>query len=611
MLTPKKPHPLAKYVAGQVTRHQQAARTDTAIDQAPYVGNAYEAGKKAAGFKRGGQWSFADGGELDRFPDGGQTNKKGRPRPEDYRGLNLNDFVYDGDEISHLNSLSEYCPDGTMNGCLGAAFKAYDKTVAYKWPSAEFPTSARLKEQMGVQSVGDRTNPDGTVTSAWEQYEAMSPQAQASLRSVEYMNPESGDFTMDSWDFHELLRRNGGTNLYVDKEGGRFESMTPEERKALYKTIPVGSFLGYGGGRDGLNARNGLVGNNHSAVVVGFDTDGTPIVYDYTRYGRIDDPKYDFGMNMISYPKEAAGNTWEGLEKRGILNGGKPEDLELDTSRLEGADRGELDRFVDSLAHNKPALMNQLNLSNSEYDELAKALTGISMQETKGGANWKYNLEGIAQSVGINIGDTHGMTQLNFDNIKENPALYKIAKEHGITSARDLRKPWNAAVASMIYAKSNKFMSQQNLQDGQAPGERVFRDPGVSLRDFIPGEELGSFSSDGFYVEESNDRVPVLGTSVLGIGSYREPEEIQQDLDRKAPGIYRVRQNEEGAMEIVKKTKGNAAGQGVNGAPIDDLGAFVYSWQSPNAVKTGDALGASKYYRNVLEAMAKMTPGKK
>jgi hypothetical protein len=723
MLTPKKPHPLAKYVAGQVARHQQAARqqtdalgdawTDTAIDQIPYVGNAknavvagkhlynhepfqaatnlikahpyakvgmdaalnhleplaaewdekvgtpvsklyakaakkalldspthaekrkaltqyvndaparraegleslntfregvtdaYRAGKKAAGFKRGGQWSFAEGGALERFDTGGGTKKKKAPLPAYTKG-NLNDFIYTQDDLDYMNNLprdergaNAYCPTGD---CLKVANQAYDERVGRRFASNIFPTTESMKKELGIQS------------STREIYERMSPAQQAKLRQIPYMNPDASDFTVDSWDMAGVTMDAGGKSFFADPEvTGRFHTMSEEERRALYRQIPVGATIGMGGEKvgttsgAGYNSTHGMANNRHSGRVVGYTEDGVPVMYDYTGYTRLDDPTFgtDMPITNITAPASVADRNWEWLEKQGILRD-ELSPLELDTSRLENADRSELNKFVSSLSHNKPALMNQLGMSNNEYDKLAKALTGISMQETKGGANWKYNLEGVAQFFGMNIGDTHGMTQLNFDNIKENPELAQVAKQYGITSARALRKPWNAAIASMIYAKSNKFMSQQNLQDGQAPGERVFTDPGVSLRDFIPGEELGTFSSDGFYVDESNDRVPVLGTSMLGIGAYREPEEIQQDLDRKAPGIYRVRKNEEGEMEITKKTKGNQAGSGVDGRPIDDLGAFIYSWQSPNAVKTGDALGKSKYYRNVLEAMAKM-----
>lgn len=513
--------------------------------------------------------TFEDGGYIPKYAIGGTIP----PQEQPY----IRDFNFTQRDIDYLNKNKEFCPNGQ---CLESSYKAYDKLIGNQYPEDMFPTSNKLKESMGIQSSNQ------------ELYDLGSDKYRELLNNTNYMNPEKGDFTVDSWDIHGKMIEAGGTNLFTDPElSGSFANMTPEERKALYASIPVGSIIGMGGlkpgstGDMGINAEQGLINNRHSGQVMGFTEDGIPIMWDSRSYTSIEDPTYsNLPITNITYPKGFDKYTKQGLVDMDMFDT-TPEELGFDYSKLsQQADSTELDRFYGGLKDRKSRLMNDLNIDNEEYDNMSKLLMAISMQETGGGTNPEHNIQ---SSLGTTFGDTQGLTQLNINNILDDPKLAKIAKKYGITEEADLYDARKSAIASMIYGYRNKLSADKNYKKGKEKG----------VRTFSPNSRSQVYDGSTFNTEEGQS---VDVTNMLGIN--RSIEDINKDFNSIARGKY-VAKEKDGKIVIDKATAGNSA----NLTPEEQ---FIYNWQSPNTLATGDAQGDSNYAKQVMNFYRMLEPKK-
>jgi LysM repeat protein len=109
-------------------------------------------------------------------------------------------------------------------------------------------------------------------------------------------------------------------------------------------------------------------------------------------------------------------------------------------------------KFIDALVKEKPNLMKDLNLSNAEYDELAKRAYGILGQETNyGEGSWNPAHSAYLEKAYSNVFDSKetqasrslGLTQIRHKHIKP-----EIAQKYGITT-ETLFYPYQAAIATM------------------------------------------------------------------------------------------------------------------------------------------------------------------
>lgn len=486
---------------------------------------------------------------------------------------------------------SPYCPKGT--DCLANAFDAYEMMVGSKYNSKMFPSEQRLKKSLGIES------------STQDIYDNANEATKNYLDNSPYMNPETGDFTADSWDIHGVILDNGGTNLFTsDDNENKWGKMSDTEKAEMYAKIPVGAIIGMGGQKTGkseagYNNKYGLATNRHSGIIVGHAEDGVPIMFDQKQYIRMDQPNtYNMNITNISYPKEMEGKTHANLAE--FNESRKPTRMNFDYSPLiaEGGDKEELDGFYKALSKNKVKLMNDLNIPNAEYDDMSKMLMAISMEETKGGNSaedfW------VPDWAAETFGETQGLTQLNIKNILNDEQLAPIAKKYGITEEGDLFDPEKAAVASMIYATRNKTTAEQNYQRGVGGGERVFRANDKKwYLDSTPvytGEEFRT--DEGTVVEFEN-----------AFGMNRDLKDINEDFNRVAPGRYEAFEKD-GEILVRKKTLGNGS---VKDGEFEDLTPqekFAYNWQSPYTLSSGDAQGGSRYVRGIMkryEAMNQST----
>lgn len=524
-----------------------------------------------------------------------------------------------------------YCDPS--KGCLASSFDAYDQTVGQKYPSTDFLSEAKLKNEMNLQSlqgysVEERS--DGTKIIIDPNGNQVSDRTKQWIDSIPYFqygdgNSRNYDFAKsynkvaaaDSWDIHGVVVDRGGKNIFT---GGKdysydtdeyqnqddladFSTLSDSEKQAIYAQMTPGTIVGFGKYTVGENQKYGLTGSTHSTQVVGFAEDGVPIIYDYGKYVRLDDPNL-YGTDNISnitIPKQQLGKNLEWAKSKGYYKNEGPSDLNFDISPLyEEGDEDELKPFYDALSKKKRRLMNDLNIKPEDYDMMAKTLIGITMAETTGGAGVQHNIEGIIP--GTPFQETAGLTQLTWTNIENDPKLKKVAARYGITEISDLKDPGKSAIASMIYGHRNMQAAKKNWEEGKGhEGTRTYY-PADSWKQETKQLFGKSSTYDGYkFKTDEGPKVDFFtGNKYIGLGWDKSIEDIQAQFDEIAPGKYTVRE-EDGDYVVDKVTKGNSE--------LSPEEMFIYNWNSPNILKSGDAQGGSAYVRGILEEMDKFQIG--
>jgi hypothetical protein len=204
-----------------------------------------------------------------------------------------------------------------------------------------------------------------------------------------------------------------------------------------------------------------------------------------------------------------------------------------------------------------------------------------------------------------------------WSNIEDDAKLKKIAKKYGITKQSDLKDSRKSAIASMIYGSRNYLAAQENLKKGKKEGVRTYYPPSWKgkLKDWQKEVKGDGITYDGKeFVTEGGGKVDFFsGINMFGagyyddletinknLGYYDDLETINKNLEEAAqkegnPGRYTARYetNDDGDEVIVidKKTFGNA--------DLDPIDAFIYNWNSPYALTSGDAQGGAAYVNNV------------
>ena len=559
---------------------------------------------------------------------------------EPAQAFDLSDLYMSPSDLEYLNKSSqekgEYYCDPSGVGCLGSSFDAYDKIVGQRYPSTDFMSEAKLKEQAGFQSAKGYNYNKSTD----EFYKIDSPDQKFGPGSRTYnwikndpamtMYNDSDDpvydFTTDSWDVHAKYVDAGGKNIYT-RTDDQYLSKPPkaaldaESLKKLYSQITPGTIIGFGSrGNDGYNKSKGMATSGHSTQVVGYDERGVPVIYDYGKYRPLDDP-YMYKIHEISnitIPKDHIGKNLEWAREKGYYKGDEPKDLNLNLEpilSIWGQDDDELPDFYQALKDYKFNLMDDLKIREGQYDQMAAALIGISMEETGGGGGPLHNIEQIIP--GTIAQDTSGLTQLMWSNISDDEKLKKIAEKYGITKQSDLKDSRKSAIASMIYGSRNYSAAQKNLEEGKKEGVRTYYPPGWKGKiKRLKGDDQ-VYDGNTFTTEGGVPIDLLTGNNWAGIGWSKSIDDIQEQLDAASeeegmPGRYTARKttNDDGDEVIVidKKTIGNV--------DMDPMDAFIYNWNSPYSLRSGDAQGGSGYVKNVkgwmdkikMEAGGEITP---
>lgn len=544
-------------------------------DPAPSKGKY--AKKTMASAQNGTEMEYYQNG-LDWKPKsmaGGGTTPKSKPL------LNLGDFTMTPAELEYVNAdNSGYCPGGN---CLENTKKGYDMTAG------------RIP---GIPSSNDIWTKDLKIVST------ASKPSEKLVKQYPYFAGDSSFGSADSWDIHGAIVKAGGKNIYSQAKG-----------QGVPKDIPIGAFIGWGPSgtrvsshsdrQKGLNTKYGLQPSHHSTQVVSYNEQGEPIVYDsyLGKYGSLSEISKDLQSSLgyevenISVPKSVAGNTRDSLSKRGLLRNeltpysadinkliagtkqGWAQIKEDGKMRSPNVDQDALQEFASALHHNKGELISSLRLKNEDYDRLANTALAIAMAESEGGG---------ALGFADRFGSTQGMTQLNIDNIK-NDARLKSALDKNYkskVSVTNLLSPTSSAIATLMYLSKAEKDAKRLYEKGLKPGERSFNEPGFIENFRATNSRL---NKEGVFIDELNKRIPYSQ-----IPGYEENDvnKVNSYLKKMTKSDRYNFVNKDGDMSLKVKTKGN-------NPKLTDIEKIAYMWQSPNALKTGDAEGKSEYVNKI------------
>lgn len=393
----------------------------------------------------------------------------------------INDFMYSKEELKNeqLRERAKQCFKET-GSCAASAFRYYDKYVAPNLGDGK--SSWQLKELNNMSSGLKDTNPRfEDVGESWDSWEL------------------AGGFLDAGGKLHWTSRQNKDvplTYLLADK--------TEAERDQYYRNmkIPIGTIINAGQGSGDTaqtlsgdtflgkyNYDRGLAPSNHTAIVVGYDQYGTPYIFDEGEVRKISDPDAlvnAIGITNIVTPKQNAKYTYDYIKSKNKLNEEiKPLDLKVPGLGMI-SDKGEMEPFLKNLEKHKQDFMNTFNISNDEYDELARISAATALAETKGGQDlgtWRYGVIPAYLTDKIGLGDSQGITQINPEsvwNYKEiekqtnngmkysekvlrNPTLVKNLENLGIT--KDSYDPWNPyhqAAVTLGLTKDNIKIAKAN-----------------------------------------------------------------------------------------------------------------------------------------------------
>jgi hypothetical protein len=519
-----------------------------------------------------------NGSSVTEYPmmaEGGEVDPKKKPT------INLGDLTMTPAELEYVNaSNSGYCPGGN---CLENTRKGYDM-LAGRIP--------------GIPSSGDIWTKDLQLIST------KGTPGEKLVKENPYFRGDTSFGSADSWDIHGAIVKAGGKNIYSQAKG-----------QAIPTDVAIGSMIGWGptGTREsghsnrnqGMNKDYGLQPSHHSTQVVNYGEKGEPIVYDsyLGKYGTLSDIAKDlksslgYELENISVPKSVAGNTRENLAKKGLLKNeltpytadvnkliagtkqGWAQIKEDGKVRSPQVDSDALSEFASALSKNKGELVSSLRLSNADYDRLANTALALAMTESEGGG---------ALGFSDRFGNTQGMTQLNVDNIKNDARLKSaLGKNYkSKVSVTNLLSPASSAIATMMYLSVAEKDAKRLYDKGLKPGVKTFNQPGF-IENFRASNSR--LNKDGVFIDELNKRIPYSE-----IPGYEDEDvtQVNNYLKKLTKSDKYNFVNKDGDLTLKMKTKGN-------NPKLTDIEKIGYMWQSPNALKTGDAEGKSEYVNKV------------
>ena len=507
---------------------------------------------------------------------------------------NLQDFTITQQELDYLNDKdNNYCPGGN---CLENTKNAFNKTAGT------------------IPGVKD-------YYETWEKdLQATSQKNKPTQEQIEEMPWYKGDgnvASVDSWDVQGKIVDSGGTTVY--NKNNSDSTYTPGK-------AAIGSIYSFGPSsrkdsgnkkrNQGYSKEFNLQPSHHSVSVVGFDDESNEnILYDayfreYLNESELIKKWEDHGLNYeleaIGTPKNYTGLTRENLKGNKYLKQDKTvRPYELDLKKLQSLTEDNevqyterdsdgnvssrqprfnslaMKPFVNSLKKNKGVLMDVLNIGNSQYDELANLAVALAMGESEGGAGLSLDF----------LGETQGLTQLNYENISKDEVLNKslkkinskLDKKERITDIGSLRNPSKSAIASLLYLSKVTSRSKQAHEQGLNPSERTFYDNSNSLKETFRYSSA-KINKDSFYVDAIGERIPFK--DIPGWDN-KDTKEVTNYLNTVSKSNdYIAKLDDKGKIAVTMKTKGNS--------PNLSLGKRIgYFWQSPNSLKTGDAQGGN------------------
>lgn len=386
-----------------------------------------------------------------------------------------NDIYYSPEEIekqsTEYNRRMEECKKGDAQ-CFEQAQRYYNNYVA---PLLNVPDYNEIKTNMGVTSGNTHPNYDkyGKSLDSWDAAAWLAENEGKVFYKGDINNPRAfqNEWNLSMWD-----------PLYTEEQQNKYNDYW----KGL--NLPLGTIInaGYEGGTGGnygytsYNKEKGFVPSNHTGIVVGYDKDGVPYVYDNGEIVSAADPMSlinRMGVTNIVAPKDVLNNTFGSIGTGEKVTPDINTKLRFDTSKMQ-YDPDEFKPFMNVLTNEKDMIRKALGVSDAEYNELARQAMATALAETGGGDDttirWQNGVpipSYLKDKSGIDLNlfgtPSTGISQINpsvlFSN--KDPQLARMLDAMGLD--KESYDPWDprdAAMATMAMIMANKKVAEANYK---------------------------------------------------------------------------------------------------------------------------------------------------
>jgi len=529
--------------------------------------------------------------KIKKFQTGGGWNNK------------IDRVIYTQEDRDKSEFFTPNMIEDLPGACKGNACLLYNKGLAH------IP---------GVKTTTDIENNRGVVTTPTAPTEEQ-------IQKYPYFKGDGSMGSVDSWDIAGILAQNGTAFYNINDEKADFKNTDK---------APVGTFFLWGPDEDehtnGYSSTQGFKNSNHTMIKVGWDKDtGESVLMDgydkklYTvsqaaeKWSRYKlqtaiAPNENLNLNQEFFTKYFeennknlavnVPNTFDKLRNNIELEKEFYKDTKADKYLTY-----DLQNFSKSLVDNSENLSRDLNLNREQYIKMSNFLAATSMNESKAGKS----LHGALGSLAELAGSSTGMTQLNFDNILNDPKLASIAAKYGIYSKSDLRDPYKSGIASMIYLSALDKSSANWESKGNANpsiikshgATTLFSSPIKWLKNEVrgvPTKRRPDEYSNGYYVLPNGKNVKLNASS-----DEQNAILLKRAVEEYYPGKSHLYSYKDG--EVIRQAEGN-----VELSPEE---RWATAWRSPGVLFRGDAT-KNKYVQktmfnlnNYLKSQSVLTTG--
>jgi hypothetical protein len=426
--------------------------------------------------------------KINKFAEGGPTDP-----PKKSKQINYNEFMFDTSKNKsprqvrkQKKTMNQFANlhDNSNKSCIAGALNCNTDLIAPK---------------LGVKPVRELID---SLGDKWTKHKKKS----FSNKSNDYVENNS----IDAWEIHDVLRKEKiGTDFFTADANTKYNKSIPADLDL--STIPIGAIIGKGESQGTYTEEKG---NRHGFTVVGYDTDGTPMVYDYGKLERIDRSSTlgntgKHKITKITVPKGYENFTFGKVKKEQAKTNKK---LQYDPTKLVeyGSKKKHSRQLEDAVNSIKGDLVIDYNVPQPVVDKLAMFLPGLTNQESK---------------FGNNNGRSKSMIADNFFG-------NNIAKPF-LKGAQYISKEMSDAAGKLTGAKQG-----ERLQDYQME---------MHAQDMFPNNEE---DRDTFFnvLKEENDKLPYNAKydseSSVGAFSIKNiPEYSVKKLNLSKSDLYGITNN--------------------------------------------------------------------
>lgn len=439
-----------------------------------------------------------------------------------------------------------------------------------------------------------------------------------------YFVDDSKTGSFDSWDvLPHLKKQNPGLIIYSNEHRHRnpFAPDAPDYGPDTQTTgLDTHEFLNKYGDKITVGTRIQLGAGpeipTHTAIVVGFQQDGTPLIYDYNNIRTIHDNMYGSSLKSVKgavLPSEDSKLTFKYLKSQLDRANAKSDFKYLSEAQMDQMPTAqgpvkaskEYRQMHDALVKESNKIKTVLNLSDEKYDELARTVLTLAGNETKYGTSAWYGVKELLNGIADSAVKSDGVTSLRSSNIESLfPTLLSDGK--GGISKEKLR-----TIGPLLYAYKLDQYTQKMRQDDDPDELRILNDTlrntyGSNSKEVL-AELRGRSAPEGYHRTSPFSR----NTYTLDGETVKLPRQMfasDQEYDRLVTDILRQRFGRSDLKHSRSKTGQKmvsrvAAGNQIPNTTVDNI---LYGWQSPRKIKNHDATVDNRYYRQNRENFEKI-----